>query len=418
MAVSQGAGQASYIGDYFGISAIGHTSYAVWMDGRNNSLGSYVGYYPDYAMTTNLDEINIGNNQTMPVTINCPDTKGPFTGGVKFTASLDTLPASGSINFSFAGGKDSVNSFPDNVTLNISTVGTVTPGLYKVNIYGKGTTNGTPVHKRTVDLLVNASRITIETNRGTAITYTVNGNPYNTTQDFVFPNGNNVTISAPPSVVSGSQNFVFSNWSNGGDTTQVININQNLDITATYKIQYKLILNSSQGNTFGGDMFYDSATTFTFGVTNTTVNNGGTNYYFRGFTGLGSGAYTSPDSSGLDDTVSWMIENPIVEIVRWTTTVGVSQIGQEIPDKFALYQNYPNPFNPETVIKYDIPKNGYVNIVIYDLLGKEVSRLVDQYQNAGRYEASFNGVNLSSGIYFYKIEAEDFVQVKRMILLK
>lgn len=418
MAVGQGGGEARYIGDYFGISAIGNTSYAVWMDGRNNTLGSYVGYYPDFAMTTNKSLINIGNNQSQTVTVTGPAKKGPFTGGVKFTAVLDTLPASGSINFSFVNGKDSITAFPDSVILNISTVGTVTPGLYNVKIYGKGTGNGTPVHKRTVSLLVNSSVVKVQTNRGSSVSYTVNGTPYTSPQEFVFANGSNVTISAPPSVTVGSSRFVFSNWSNSGDTTQVINVSGNLELTANYKVQYRLVVNSTQGNTFGGNEFYDSAGTFTFGVTSTTVVNGGDTFYFRGWTGLGTGAYTSTDSSGSDDTVQWSMSNPIVELVRWTDHVGITQIGSEIPSKFELYQNYPNPFNPETIIRYDIPKNGNVNIVVYDLLGKEVSRLVDQHQNAGRYEVSFGGSSLSSGIYFYKITTADFVQVRRMLLIK
>ncbi|MCB0723673.1 MAG: T9SS type A sorting domain-containing protein [Ignavibacteriae bacterium] len=418
MAVGQGGGQANYIGDYFGISAIGHTSYAVWMDGRNNSLGSYVGYYPDFAMTTDKDLINIGNNQTQTVTVKGPGKKGPFTGGVKFNAVIDTLPASGSINFSFQNGKDSITAFPDSVKLDISTVGTVTPGLYNVKIYGKGTTNGTPVHKRTVSLLVNSSVIGIQTNRGTAISYTVNGTPYNTQHDFVFANGSNVTISAPPFVESGSTKYVFTNWSNSGDTTQILNISQNLDLTASYKAQYKLLVNTTQGNTFGGNAYYDSAGTFQFGVTSTTVINGNDTFYFRGWSGLGIGAYTSSDSTGQDDTVSWTMSNPIVEIARWSDQVGIVQIGSEIPEKFELYQNYPNPFNPETIIRYDIPKNGNVSIVIYDMLGKEVTRLVDRYQNAGRYEVNFDGSGFSSGIYFYRISTGDFVQVRRMILVK
>lgn len=417
MAVGQGGGQANYIGDYFGISAIGHTSYAVWMDGRNNTLGSYVGFYPDFAMTVSEATINMGNNQTESVYINAPDTKGPFVGGVKFNAVLDSLPQSGSINFSFQNGKDSVNSFPDSVQLNISTTGTVTPGRYKVNIYGRGI-NGIPVHKRTVDVLVNASLVKVKTNRGTLVTYIVNGNPYNSPQEFVFANGSNVTISAPGIVSAGATQYAFTSWSNGGDSTQVINISQNLELTASYRAQYKLIINSTQGNSFGGDQFYDSASTFIFGVTNTTVVNGSDTFYFRGWTGAGNGSYTSPDSTGNDDTVSWSISNPIVEIVRWTDQVGITQLGSEIPDNFSLMQNYPNPFNPETKIRYDIPKRGNVYIVVYDILGKEVETLVNEVHNPGMFEVNFDGSKLASGIYFYKILSGDFYEVKRMLLIK
>lgn len=420
MAVGQGGGQANYIGDYFGISAIGNTSYAVWMDGRNNNLGSYVGFYPDFAMTIGDSIMNISNNETKMLTVKAPDKRGPFTGAVKFTATLDTLPQSGTINLSFANGEDSITTFPDSVILNVSTVGTVTPGRYIVNIIGRGT-NGVPAHKRTLELLVNASLFTIKTNRGSLLTYTVNGNPYMGPEEFVFANGSNVTISASSSFTSGATKYVFDNWSNGGDTTQVINVSQNLDLTANYKIQYKLTVISSQPNTFGGDQFYDSAGTFTFGVNSRRYINGNDTFYFRGWTGVGPGAYTSPDSLGADDTVQWSMSNPIVEICRWSldpSPIGISQIGSEIPEKFDLFQNYPNPFNPATKIRYDLAGNTDVSIKIYDLLGKEVMTLVNQTQNAGRYEVSFNGEELSSGIYFYRIVTKEFVHVKRMLLVK
>ncbi|MBS1518938.1 MAG: T9SS type A sorting domain-containing protein [Bacteroidetes bacterium] len=89
-----------------------------------------------------------------------------------------------------------------------------------------------------------------------------------------------------------------------------------------------------------------------------------------------------------------------------------------IPDSYELSQNYPNPFNPSTHIKYQIPKDGKVKLIIYNVLGKEILTLVDKFQQAGRYEINFNAVNLSSGIYFYRFESGDFTDLKRMILLK
>jgi len=89
-----------------------------------------------------------------------------------------------------------------------------------------------------------------------------------------------------------------------------------------------------------------------------------------------------------------------------------------IPKEFNLKQNYPNPFNPVTNIKYDIPKNEFVIIKIYDLLGREIKILVNEFKNAGSYIISFNGSELASGIYFYRIQAGSFVQVKRMVLIK
>jgi len=89
-----------------------------------------------------------------------------------------------------------------------------------------------------------------------------------------------------------------------------------------------------------------------------------------------------------------------------------------VPAKFSLAQNYPNPFNPETKINYELPENGFVSLKIYDMAGKEVMQLVNNVQDAGYYSVKFSGVNLSSGIYFYKLSAENFTAVKKMVLVK
>ena len=98
----------------------------------------------------------------------------------------------------------------------------------------------------------------------------------------------------------------------------------------------------------------------------------------------------------------------------------ITEIGQEsaLPTKYSLYNNYPNPFNPSTQIKFAVPQSGNVKIVIYNSLGKEVSVLKNENLNAGYYNVTWNANGLSSGIYFYKMEANNFVQVKKMLLLK
>ena len=90
----------------------------------------------------------------------------------------------------------------------------------------------------------------------------------------------------------------------------------------------------------------------------------------------------------------------------------------ELPVEYSLSQNYPNPFNPGTNIKYDLPFGGLVTLKIYDILGKEVYTLINEYKDAGRYITGFNGSDMSSGIYYYTIRAGGFTQTKRMILLK
>ena len=107
------------------------------------------------------------------------------------------------------------------------------------------------------------------------------------------------------------------------------------------------------------------------------------------------------------------------------TTIKYSQLITQISNSsdnlfqtFKLSQNYPNPFNPRTIINYELPITNYVNIKIFDALGKEVATLVNEKQNPGSYSVEFNGEGLPSGIYFYKLEAGDFTETKRMVLLK
>ena len=97
---------------------------------------------------------------------------------------------------------------------------------------------------------------------------------------------------------------------------------------------------------------------------------------------------------------------------------GVTNQNNGIPNTYSLSQNYPNPFNPTTKIQYAIPKQGFVSLKIYDLLGREVANLVNGEVNAGYYLIDFNGSHLASGVYFYRLKAGAFVETKRMVLIK
>ncbi len=88
------------------------------------------------------------------------------------------------------------------------------------------------------------------------------------------------------------------------------------------------------------------------------------------------------------------------------------------PENFVLFQNYPNPFNPSTIISYNLPSGSFITLKIYDNLGREINTLVNKRQNAGLHSVTFNGKNLPSGIYFYKLQAGNFNKTKKLILLK
>ena len=101
--------------------------------------------------------------------------------------------------------------------------------------------------------------------------------------------------------------------------------------------------------------------------------------------------------------------------------VGISDDPLEVPPgKLTLEQNFPNPFNPTTVIKYTLPsgKASDVTLKIYDVLGREVSTLINKNQQPGEYEVYFNAAQFPSGVYFYNLKADQYLSTKKMILLK
>jgi len=110
----------------------------------------------------------------------------------------------------------------------------------------------------------------------------------------------------------------------------------------------------------------------------------------------------------------------------YSETIGIQNISSEIPTSFSLGQNYPNPFNPSTSIKFAIAssplvplqRGNLVKIVVYDVMGREVETLVNERLQAGSYEVTFDGSGLNSGVYFYRIETENYTETKRMMLLK
>jgi len=106
--------------------------------------------------------------------------------------------------------------------------------------------------------------------------------------------------------------------------------------------------------------------------------------------------------------------------------IGITPISNEVPSGFRLFQNYPNPFNPITKIHFDIPllrgvsegRGVFVSLIVYDLLGREVTQLVNQHLKPGSYNAEWDAANYPSGVYFYKLVAGDFVETKKMVLVK
>ncbi len=106
------------------------------------------------------------------------------------------------------------------------------------------------------------------------------------------------------------------------------------------------------------------------------------------------------------------------KFIRVINTLGITQTSTEIPASFSLSQNYPNPFNPMTKIKFQMSNESFANLIIYDVLGNEVATLVNQQLQPGTYEVEWNASAYPSGVYFYRLETESFVETKRMVLIK
>jgi hypothetical protein len=104
-----------------------------------------------------------------------------------------------------------------------------------------------------------------------------------------------------------------------------------------------------------------------------------------------------------------------------TTNGGLTftgQIGTEVPEEFSLSQNYPNPFNPQTTIRFSVPKREFITLKVYNNKGQEVKSLVSEEYQPGNYEIKLTGDNLSSGVYYYRLQSTDFTETRKMILIK
>ena len=128
-----------------------------------------------------------------------------------------------------------------------------------------------------------------------------------------------------------------------------------------------------------------------------------------------------------ENTYYWSVQavdnsfagGPWAEEQQFSTTItALDEQPEDIPAKIALEQNYPNPFNPKTIINYDLPITNYVNLSIYSLLGQKVATLVDKEQTAGSYKVEWDARGFATGVYYYKLNAGDFQQIKKMVLIK
>jgi len=128
--------------------------------------------------------------------------------------------------------------------------------------------------------------------------------------------------------------------------------------------------------------------------------------------GIGFGASSYGEGQG------YRLRGCRISGVIYGTITSVEPTPSPLPASFVLHQNYPNPFNPSTIIRYELPSRSFVTLKVYNLLGQEVTTLVDEIQDAGFRSVGFDGKGLSSGVYFYRLRAGDFVQTKKLILVR
>ncbi len=138
---------------------------------------------------------------------------------------------------------------------------------------------------------------------------------------------------------------------------------------------------------------------------------------------ISSGAHTLSSTIGQPLIGATGNNNNFVLFGFWYTVqvefvTSMERVDNSLPGEFRLEQNYPNPFNPSTQIRYDIPEQTHVTITVYDVLGREITTLVNETQSPGGYEVTFNAGLLPSGLYLYRIQAGNFSKVMRMMYVR
>jgi hypothetical protein len=297
------------------------------------------------------------------------------------------------------------------------------------------------------------------TSAGTSITINSNGHIFvGTLSDGVYRSTNNggnwvqinhgLTDLHPNSLTTNTSGDIFVGTMFGGvfrstdNGDNWVQINQGL--TANYILSLTINLNGDIFASTEGDGVFRSIDN---GNNWTQINQGlfgeglfitslGTNLTGNIYAGTGSGMFRSMNNGNSWDQINQGLQNVNIyslainsnrDVFAGTTngvfrmlysTTSIEESENEIVSSFLIYQNYPNPFNPSTKIRYQLPKESKVVIKIYDILGSEVMELLNEQKEAGIYEAEFKANNLSSGTYIYKISTDNFVQTKKMVVLK
>jgi hypothetical protein len=355
-----------------------------------------------------------GQSQSEQFKVRIPVVASGYNSPVTLTAAVD--PPTSGITVTFPSG-NIISNFPDSVAMQVSSSASVASGVYRVVI--TGTSASGKIHSTSVGYLVGKNYIFVSSNRP-SLQFKVDNVTYSSLQFFTWDLSSTHTLSAISPQGTGSTRYLFQNWSNNGDTTQTITITPQMsNFTVNYKAQYKLISSISPGTIpaviSGGNIFYDTGSVANLSISPLQVQYNNQTWYFQKWQGAGNGSYT-----GTNPSPQITMINPIVETAIWDTipAIGIRNLNTEVPKSYSLEQNYPNPFNPTTQIKFTVPKDGFINLVVYDILGNKVESIYNGYSRTGYYVAQFDASNLASGVYFYKLDANGYTAVKKMLVLK
>ncbi|MBM4157412.1 MAG: T9SS type A sorting domain-containing protein [Ignavibacteria bacterium] len=180
-------------------------------------------------------------------------------------------------------------------------------------------------------------------------------------------------------------------------------VNWTLQQTVTSQLNSIKFINANTGYCVGQDIY--------------KTTNGGNNWFTQ--------TYQSPSflmksvfPVNFDTAYICGYNGKILKAIRGGNVIGVNKISSGIPNDYCLSQNYPNPFNPETIIKFSVPETKLITLKVFDILGREVETIINQTLQPGTYEVTFNGNYLSSGIYYYRLITDNYIETKRMTLVK
>ncbi len=381
-----------------------------WSGDFNNSGGDYYKVrLPagiDLADGTFWDDLNLPDNGFIKVNY-------LWRPGVSLA---DTVTATDSIPLAFVPGGPIIgyeNKGSEGVIINGPQNGTYNGTYYiwwkvKWNDNSMGWSFEKNIRKNN-DAFIN---VTVKTDPD-SLSFSADGKAYTSPYTFNWVKNSRHNISTDSQVLDSSYQYIWLNWNDAESKSHTIYPGSNSIFIANFKTQYKLNISLNPSN---GGVVSPAGVSWQNGNSNLTITaTPADGYVFKNWNG---------DKTSNDNPLNIKITKPYSLTANFQSITAINKNVHGVPNKYILYQNYPNPFNPSTTIKYALPVESNVRIIIYNSLGEAVDELVNNTEEAGFHEVNFNASNLSSGVYFYKIEAETitgnakFEKSSKLILLK